>query len=167
LRQVTKTAYMNGESNLEFLASNYRALVDAYQPRLAAQAVDTAKASELLWAAIKKPTKKDPVISKLMPSTHLSCVSEHFAQMVRDFCDKGDPRFFKTEGDTAATGKPAPAHFEALMHLKYLRRSVHTHPGAIRPAAVLAQRLTYILALADSSALKRRWARTIRTVHGP
>jgi hypothetical protein len=38
----------------------------------------------------------------------------------RGFCDKKDARFFKGEDDETS-GKPAPEHFEALMHLKYLR----------------------------------------------
>ena len=119
---VTKIAYMRSEENLQFLASNYRALVDAYQPRTAAAAVNTDVAPKQLWKAIKKPAN-DPVLSKLSPGTHLGAVSENFAQMVRGFCDKEDKQFFKVAGEaeTGHGGKPTPTHFEALMHLKYLR----------------------------------------------
>lgn len=122
---VTKIAYMQSEDNLKFLASNYRALVAAYQPRTASAAVNIDKAPKQLWKAIKKPATNDPTLSKLSPGTHLGAVSENFAQMVRDFVDKEDPRFFKVEGDEeqrgSQAGKPTGSHFEALMHLKYLR----------------------------------------------
>jgi DNA-directed RNA polymerase I subunit RPA1 len=122
---VMKIAYMRNEDNLKFLASNYRALVDAYQPRTASAAVNIDKAPKHLWKAIKKPANHDPALSKLSPGTHLGAVSENFAQMVRDFVDKEDPQFFKVEGDQdvpgSQAGKPTGSHFEALMHLKYLR----------------------------------------------
>ena len=79
---VTKIAFMKSESNLEFLADNYRALVDTYEQRMAAQAVDTTQATKMLWKSIEKPAH-DPAISKLVPSRHLGAVSESFAQMVR------------------------------------------------------------------------------------
>ena len=116
----TKVAYMRSEENLQFLASNYRALVDAYQPRAAAAAVNTDAAAKVLWKAIKKPLANDPALSFLSPGTHLGSVSESFAQMVRTFCDKDDERFFKADAENVQ-GKPTPKHFEALMHLKYLR----------------------------------------------
>ena len=64
---VMKIAYMRNEDNLKFLASNYRALVDAYQPRTASAAVNIDKAPKHLWKAIKKPANHDPALSKLSP----------------------------------------------------------------------------------------------------
>ena len=74
---VMHEAYMKSPENLKFLASNYKALIDNYEPRKAASAVNVEDAPKMLWKGVNKPDKHDPVLSKLMPGTHLGAVSAH------------------------------------------------------------------------------------------
>ena len=87
----------------EFLADNYRSPVDTYQPRLAAEAVETAIAPDKLWAGIEKPDMAMPGISDLVPSRHLGAVSETYAKMVRKFCDKNDRKYFNSSWSRTRT----------------------------------------------------------------
>jgi DNA-directed RNA polymerase I subunit RPA1 len=137
---VMKTAFMSNDSTLKFLASNYKALVGAYEPRAAAAAVDVEAAPPLLWKGVRKPQRHDPVLSRLSAATHLGAVSEDFATKVRSFTEAAPELFAaggKGERPRKGDERPSAQHFEALMHLKYLRSIAD--PG--EPVGTIAGRL--------------------------
>jgi DNA-directed RNA polymerase I subunit RPA1 len=77
---VTKAAYLN---KFKFIAQNYKAFLEKYNPHAAASAIDCEKAMKQMKKAMKKPEKYDPAMTRLSPSTHLGAVSEKFHSDLR------------------------------------------------------------------------------------
>ncbi|KAK0557362.1 hypothetical protein OC846_000581 [Tilletia horrida] len=79
---VTKSKYLE---QFDFTAQNYRNFKRRYYDPQLNDMVDSIKAEEYMYKALKKPWKYPPVMSVFDPATHIGSMSEAFARKRKEY----------------------------------------------------------------------------------